>query len=120
LTNERWLKWAIARYYRSKGYKVSMKPARVGNAMVDGVAIGPEGERTAIEVKSPRDDMVRGVGQCYEAMTAGYSRAVLVTTLRVARKLRKRVFQRSGMKLVGVDAKARIHRYDPEGWRLLN
>jgi hypothetical protein len=27
-----------------------MKPARVGNAMVDGVAIGPEGERTAIEV----------------------------------------------------------------------
>ena len=36
MTNERWLRWAIARYYRSKGYKVSMKPARVGNAMVDG------------------------------------------------------------------------------------
>jgi hypothetical protein len=44
MTNERWLKWAIARYYRSHGYKVSMKPARVGNAMVDGIAIGPEGE----------------------------------------------------------------------------
>jgi predicted RecB family endonuclease len=120
LTNERWLKWAIARYYHSKGYKVSMKPARVGNAMVDGVATGPEGERIAIEVKSSRDDIVRGIGQCYEALAWGYSRAVLVTTLRVARKLRKRAFQRRGMKLVSVDAKARIHRFDPEGWRLLN
>jgi len=48
----------------------SMKPARVDNAMVNGVAIGPEGERIAIEVKSPRDDIVRGIGQCYEAATA--------------------------------------------------
>jgi len=54
VTNERWLKWAIARYYRSYGYKVTMKPARAGNAMGDGVAVGPEGERIAIEVKSPR------------------------------------------------------------------
>lgn len=84
MTNERWLKWAIARYYRSQGYKVSMKPARAGNAMVDGVAVGPEGERIAIEVKSPRDDVIRGIGQCYEAVCAGYTRAVLVTTLRIA------------------------------------
>ena len=68
--------------------------------MVDGFVIGPEGKRIAIEVKSRRDDIVRGIGQCYEALAAGYSRAVLVTTLRVARKLRKRVFQRRGMKLV--------------------
>jgi len=96
------------------------EPARVGNAMVDGIAVGPEGERTAIEVKSPRDDVVRGVGQCYEALFAGYSRVVLVTTLRIAKKLKKRIFQRRGMKLIGVDAKARIHRYDPDGWRLLS
>jgi predicted RecB family endonuclease len=119
MTNERWLRWAIARYYRSHGFRVSMRPAKVGNAMVDGIAIGPEGERIAIEVKSPRDDIVRGIGQCYEALAAGYSRAVLVTTLRVARKLKKRVFQRRGMRLVGVDAKAEIHRYDSEGWRIL-
>ena len=119
LTNERWLKWAVARYYPSVGYKVSMKPARVGNAMVDRVAIGPEQERIAIEVKSPRDDIVRGVGQCFEALAAGYTRAVLVTTLRVAKRLRKRVFQRRGLRLLGVDAKARIHRCDPDGWRLL-
>lgn len=115
MTNERWLKWAIARYYRSLGYRVSMKPARAGNAMVDGVVVGPEGERIVIEVKSPRDDIVRGVGQCFEAICAGYNRAALVTTLRVARKLKKRVFQRRGMKLIGVDATARIHRYDSEG-----
>jgi hypothetical protein len=81
MTNERWLRWAIARYYRSIGYKVSMRPVRVGNAMVDGVAIGPEGERIAIEVKSRRDDIVRGIGQCYEALTAGYSRAILLPSL---------------------------------------
>ena len=87
--------------------------------MVDGVAIGHDGERIAIEVKSPRDDIIRGVGQCFETLAAGYSRAVLVTTLRVAKKLRKRVFQRKGLKLIGVDAKARIHRYDSDGWRPL-
>jgi predicted RecB family endonuclease len=119
MTNERWLRWAIARYYRSKGYKVSMKPARVGNAMVDGIAVGPEGERIAIEVKSPSDDIVRGIGQCYEALAAGYGRVVLVTTLRVATKLKKRVFQRRGLRLIGIDAKARVHRYDTDGWRLL-
>jgi hypothetical protein len=119
LTNEKWLKWAVARYYRSKGYKVSMKPARAGNAMVDGVALSPDGERIALEIKSPRDDVIRGIGQCYEAVCAGYTRAVLVTTLRIARKLRKRVFQRRSIRLVGVDAKARVHRYDADGWRLV-
>jgi len=63
---------------------------------------------------------VRGVGQCFEALSAGYSRAVLVTTLRVAKRLKKRVFQRRGMRLIGVDAKARIRRYDRDGWRLIS
>jgi hypothetical protein len=96
-----------------------MKPARAGNAMVDGVAVTPEGERIAIEIKSPRDDIIRGIGQCAEALAAGYNRAVLVTTLRVAKKLRKRVFQRRNLKLIGVDARACVHRYDAEGWRFL-
>jgi len=96
-----------------------MKPARAGNAMVDGVALSPDGERIAIEVKSPSDDIIRGIGQCYEALAAGYNPAVLVTTLRVAKKLRKRVFQRRRLKLIGIDARARIHRYDADGWRLL-
>jgi hypothetical protein len=44
----------------------------------------------------------------------------LATTLRVAGKLRKPVFQRRDMKFVGVDATARIHRYHPEGWLLVS
>jgi hypothetical protein len=39
--------------------------------------------------------------------------------LRVARKLKKRVFQRRGVKLIGIDAKACVHRYDSDGWRSL-
>ena len=116
MTNERWLKWAIGRYYRSRGYEVSMKPAGAGNAMVDGVAISRDGERIAIEVKSPSDDFVRGVGQCYMAICAGYSRAVLITTLRVAKRLKKQAFERRGIGLIGVDAKARVHRYQRDGW----
>lgn len=87
MTNERWLKWAVARYYREHGFRVVMKPARAGNPMVDGVVLSPEGERIAIEVKSPSDDIVRGVGQCFEALA--------------------------------VNAKARIHRCDADGWRVL-
>ena len=64
--------------------------------------------------------MIRGVGQYFEALATGYNRAVLVTTLRVAKKLRKRVFQRRRLKLIGVDAKARIHRYDSDGWQLVS
>jgi hypothetical protein len=41
--------------------------------MVDSVAIGPEGERIAIEAKCPRDDVVRGIGQCYEALRGAIS-----------------------------------------------
>ena len=48
-----------------------MRPAKAGDAMVDGVAVGPEGERIAIEVRSPRDDIVRVVGQCFGALAAG-------------------------------------------------
>ena len=118
LTNERWLKWAVARHYRKQGFRVVMKPARAGNAAVDGVAIAPDGEKLALEIKSPHDDIVRGVGQCVEALYAGYSQAVLVTSLKFAKRLRKRVFQ-GKLKLIGVDAKARIHRFDPDGWRLL-
>jgi len=87
--------------------------------MLDGVAVGPEGERVAIEVKSPGDDVMRGIGQCFEALSAGYSRAVLVTTLRVAKKLRKGAFQRRRLRLLAVDARAQIHRYDPDGWGLV-
>jgi predicted RecB family endonuclease len=120
VTNEHWLKWAVSRYYRKHGFRVLMKPVRTGNAVIDGVAVSSDGERIAIEVKSPADDIVRGIGQCYESVCSGYERAILVTTLRIARGLRKRSFQRGGITLLGVDSRARVHRYDAEGWRLLS
>jgi hypothetical protein len=61
------------------------------------------------------EDIVRGIGQCFKALAAGYARAGLVTTLRIARKLRKRVFQHRGIRLIGVDAKTRVQRYDADG-----
>ncbi len=97
-----------------------MKPVRAGNAMLDGIAIDPDGRRTVIEVKSPRDDIVRGIGQCYEGYCAGFNRVILVTTLRVAKKMKKKTFERRGIRLIGIDAKARIHRYDADGWKRLS
>jgi hypothetical protein len=47
-----------------------MKPVRAGNAVLDGLMIGPEGEHTAIEVKPPRDGIIRGIGRCYKAVCA--------------------------------------------------
>jgi hypothetical protein len=34
--NEKWLRWAVARHFRQKGFKVSMKHVKVGNAAIDG------------------------------------------------------------------------------------
>lgn len=34
-------------------------------------------------------------------------------------ELKKQVFQRRGLRFIGIDAKARIHRYDSDGRRLL-
>jgi hypothetical protein len=106
-------------WMNKQGYKVAMKPAKAGNAAVDGVAVSPEQEQIAIEVKSPHDDLVRGIGQCYEAICFGYARSILVTTLRVARGVRKSAFEGSGITLIGIDSKANVHRYDSDGRRLL-
>ncbi|MGA2238695.1 MAG: hypothetical protein ABSG74_05740 [Candidatus Bathyarchaeia archaeon] len=50
-----------------------MKPVRTGNAMIDGITLGPDGDRIAIEVKSPSYDIIRGIRPCYEAICAGYA-----------------------------------------------
>jgi hypothetical protein len=62
MTNERWLRWAIARHFRQKGFEVNMKPVKVGNASIDGEVAG-EHWKMALEIKSGHDDVVRGLGQ---------------------------------------------------------
>ena len=107
--SERFLKWAIKRHYKALGYKVSMRRIRLGNTEVDGEAIGPNGERIAIEIKTPRDDLARGIGQIAEAIAFGYDRTVLVTTLKNTRTIDDSVFKRFAFGLIGVDSHGNIH-----------
>jgi len=107
--SEQFLKWAVKRHYKSLGYKVSMRRIRLGNTEVDGEAIGPNGERIAIEIKTPRDDLARGIGQIAEALAFGYDKAVLVTTLKNTRTINDSVFKRFGFGLIGVDSHGNIY-----------
>jgi len=107
--SERFLKWAVKRHYKASGYKVSMRRIRLGNTEVDGEAIGPNGERIAIEIKTPSDDLARGIGQLAEALAFGYDKAVLVTTLKNTRTIDDAVFKRFGFGLIGIDSHGNIH-----------
>jgi len=86
-----------------------MRRIRLGNTEVDGEAIGSNGERIAIEIKTPRDDLARGIGQIAEALAFGYDRAVLVTTLKNTRTIDDSVFKKFGFGLIGVDSRGNIH-----------
>ena len=103
------MKWAVKRHYKVLGFKVSMRRIRLGNTEVDGEAIGSNGERIAIEIKTPRDDLARGIGQIAEALAFGYDRAVLVTTLKNTRTIDDSVFKKFGFGLIGVDSRGNIH-----------
>jgi len=85
-----------------------MRRIRLGNTEVDGEAIGPQGDRIAIEIKTPRDDLARGIGQIAEALAFGYNKAVLVTTLKNTRTIDDSVFKRFRFGLIGVDSHGNI------------
>jgi len=89
-----------------------MRRIRLGNTEVDGEATGPQGDRIAIEIKTPRDDLARGIGQLAEALAFDYHKAVLVTTLRNAKKIDDRVFKKFDFLLIGIDSTGKI-RYSP-------
>jgi hypothetical protein len=112
MTNERWLRWAIAKHFRGKGLKVNMKPVKVGNAVIDGEVIG-EGWRMALEIKSGHDDVVRGVGQLSEALAHGYCSAALVVSLRHAKTLNPTVFSSRNIVVLGVDSKVQVRQVYP-------
>ncbi len=113
MTNERWLRWAVARHFRQKGYTVNMKPVKIGNVAIDGEVFG-KAWRMALEIKTAHDDIVRGVGQLTEALAHGYQSAALVTSLRHARHLKQTVFDETqGLVLLGVDSKGNVHQVYP-------
>jgi hypothetical protein len=107
MTNLRWLRWIITRYYREKGYRVRICSIKLGNCAIDGEAIG-NGLKIALEIKTPGDDVTRGLGQLTEALAFGYDKAVLVTTLNKAKRINRKVFDKNGFTLLGVDSKGRI------------
>lgn len=108
--SEAFLKRAIKKYFKALGFKVSMRRIRLGNTEIDGEALGPSGERIAIELKTENDDLCRGLGQLSEAKAYGYDQAVIVTTLRKARKVNMTVFQYYKWSLIGVNSKGEIHK----------
>ena len=111
MTNERWLRWAIQRHFRTQGYRVNMKGVRVGNSVIDGEAENGR-DRIALEIKSGHDDVIRGIGQLSEALACGYTTAALVTSVRHAKRIKPTVFK-NGLVLLGIDSKADVKQLYP-------
>jgi hypothetical protein len=112
LTNLRWLKWAITRHFRQKGLKVHLASIRLGNVAIDGEVEG-RGWKMALEIKTPGDDVTRGIGQLAEALAYGYNQVALVTTLRTAKKIDSAVFDKFGLVLLGIDSKGIVQQVYP-------
>ena len=66
-----------------------------------------------MELKTPGDDLTRGLGQVAEAFAFGYTRAAVVTTLMRARRANPALFDRLGLVLLGVDSKGEVHQVYP-------
>jgi len=106
--SERFLKWAVKRHYKALGHKVRIARIRLGNTEIDGEVVG-EGWKIALEIKSPGDDLTRGLGQLAEALAFGYTQAAIVTTLRKAKQVDPTVFERLGLMLLGINSSGKVH-----------
>lgn len=89
-----------------------MKPVKLSNAAIDGEVSG-DGWRMALEIKSGHDDDVRGLGQLAEALAHGYESAALITSLRVAKRIKPATFNKFGIVLLGIDARGNVHQILP-------
>ena len=112
MTNLRWLKWATAKHFRDKGLQVQMRSIKLGNVAIDGEVLG-KGWKMALELKTPQDDITRGIGQLSEALAYGYNQVALVTTLRTAKKIDSAVFDKLGLVLLGIDSKGNVQQVYP-------
>ncbi len=86
MTNLRWLKWKIPKYFRNQGLQIHLRHIKLGNTAIDGEVIGKDW-KMALEIKTPRDDATRDLGQLTEAIAYGYDKAAIVTTLSQAKKI---------------------------------
>ena len=67
----------------------------------------------ALELKTPQDDITRGIGQLAEALAYGYNQVALVTTLRATKRIDAAVFDKLGLVLLGVDSKGIVKQVYP-------
>ena len=81
-----------------------MRSIRLGNVVIDAKVEG-EGGKIALELKTLRNDITRGIGQLAEVLAYGYDQVVLVTTLRNTKSIDSAVFDHFGMVLLGIDSK---------------
>jgi len=107
--SERFLKRVVRRYYKSLGCDVKIGRIRLGNTEIDGEAARSDGVKIAIEIKTPSDDLARGIGQLAEALASGYDQAALVTTLKRAKQIGSPIFNIPGFTLLAVDSKGKVH-----------
>jgi hypothetical protein len=112
MTNLRWLKWATAKHFRNKGLQVHMRSIKLGNVAIDGEVEG-KGWKMALELKTPRDDITRGIGQLSEALAYGYDQVAMVTTMRAAQGIDSKVFDKLGLVLLGVNSKGEVKQVYP-------
>jgi hypothetical protein len=112
MTNVRWLKWVINKHFRQKSLKVHLASIRLGNVAIDGEVEG-KGCKMALEIKTPGDDITRGIGQLAEALAYGYNQVAFVTTLRTAKKIDPAVFDKLGLVLLGIDSKGNVQQVYP-------
>jgi hypothetical protein len=106
MTNIRWLKWQTNKYFRDQGLQIHLRHIKLGNTAIDGEVIDKDW-KMALEIKTPRDDVTRGLGQLTEALAFGYE-AALVTTLSKAKKINRVVFIKNGFKVLAADSKGKI------------
>ena len=120
--SEYFIKWRLKQYLEQQGYRVEYRRIRIANFEIDGEAFSNNGERIAIEIKSKHDDICRGIGQLCEALAHGYSKAILATSLRKAKKLDRKVFEYFRILLAGIDGSGRVQflqqEYSPNAARI--
>jgi hypothetical protein len=65
------------------------------------------GWRMALEIKSTRDDIIRGIGQCTAALADGYQSAAIITSVQHAKRIKHEVFHEHFV-LLGIDAQGQV------------
>jgi len=86
------LRRAVERYYMTEGAKPYFPKVGIhcGNCLIDG-EVKFNVWQMAVELKSDKDDILRGLGQLIEALAHGYDMALLVTSQK-SRKTRPKGF----------------------------